>query len=143
MVAVPLRVGPVPLHPRTLGLRRGDRLLVLVRHGQSEWNLKNLFTGWRDVDLTEQGEQEAREAGRLMAGEGLVVDVLHTSLQKRAIRTADLALGAAVEEGALIAVVEAMKMENVLRAERDGVVKSIKARVGDSLAVDAVIMEFA
>ena len=40
-----------------------DRLLVLVRHGQSEWNLKNLFTGWRDVDLTEQGVNEAREAG--------------------------------------------------------------------------------
>ena len=66
--------------------------LVLLRHGQSVWNRDNLFTGWVDVDLTEQGEQEAREAGRLMAGEGLVVDVVHTSLQKRAIRTADLAL---------------------------------------------------
>jgi len=67
-------------------------VLVLLRHGQSTWNRDNLFTGWEDVDLTEQGEQEAREAGRLMAGEGLVVDVVHTSLQKRAIRTADLAL---------------------------------------------------
>jgi 2,3-bisphosphoglycerate-dependent phosphoglycerate mutase len=66
--------------------------LVLLRHGQSVWNRDNLFTGWEDVDLTGQGEQEAREAGRLMAGEGLVVDVVHTSLQKRAIRTADLAL---------------------------------------------------
>ena len=52
-----------------------DRLLVLVRHGQSEWNLKNLFTGWKDPDLTEAGIAEAREAGRKLRGQGLVFDV--------------------------------------------------------------------
>lgn len=61
--------------------------LVLVRHGQSQWNLENRFTGWVDVDLTEQGRAEAREAGRLLKETGLVFDVAHTSLLKRAIRT--------------------------------------------------------
>ena len=69
-----------------------DRLLVLVRHGQSEWNLKNLFTGWRDVDLTEQGVAEAREAGRKLKAQGLVFDVAYTSALKRAQRTLDLML---------------------------------------------------
>jgi 2,3-bisphosphoglycerate-dependent phosphoglycerate mutase len=69
-----------------------DRLLVLVRHGQSEWNLKNLFTGWRDVDLTEQGVSEAREAGRKLKSQGLVFDVAYTSALKRAQRTLDLML---------------------------------------------------
>ena len=67
--------------------------LVLLRHGQSQWNAANLFTGWYDVDLTEQGESEARRSGRLLADEGrLDLRVLHTSLLTRAIRTADLAL---------------------------------------------------
>ena len=61
--------------------------LVLVRHGQSTWNLKNLFTGWVDVDLTEQGSNEAREAGRLLKAEGLQFDLVFTSVLKRAIRT--------------------------------------------------------
>ena len=52
-----------------------DRLLVLVRHGQSEWNLKNLFTGWRDVDLTEKGVAEAREAARKLKAQGIKFDV--------------------------------------------------------------------
>ena len=69
-----------------------DRLLVLVRHGQSEWNLKNLFTGWRDVDLTEQGVKEAREAGRKLKAQGLKFDVAFTSALKRAQRTLDLML---------------------------------------------------
>ncbi len=69
-----------------------DRLLVLVRHGQSEWNLKNLFTGWRDVDLTEKGVAEAREAGRKLKGQGLTFDVAFTSALKRAQRTLDLML---------------------------------------------------
>jgi 2,3-bisphosphoglycerate-dependent phosphoglycerate mutase len=69
-----------------------DRLLVLVRHGQSEWNLKNLFTGWRDVDLTEQGIEEAREAGRKLKAQGLVFDIAFTSALKRAQRTLDLLL---------------------------------------------------
>lgn len=66
--------------------------LILLRHGQSEWNLANRFTGWVDVDLSEQGVHEAVESGRMLADAGLAPDVLHTSLQKRAIRTADLAL---------------------------------------------------
>ena len=61
-----------------------DRLLVLVRHGQSEWNLKNLFTGWRDVDLTEKGIAEAREAGRKLKAQGLNFDVAFTSALMRA-----------------------------------------------------------
>src|SRR5437868_1169887 len=69
-----------------------DRLLVLVRHGQSEWNLKNLFTGWRDIDLTEAGVTEARAAGRKLKGQGLAFDVAYTSALKRAQRTLDLIL---------------------------------------------------
>ena len=61
--------------------------LVLVRHGQSLWNLENRFTGWTDVDLTEQGIEEARTAGRLLKEGGYVFDIAFTSLQKRAIRT--------------------------------------------------------
>ena len=69
-----------------------DRLLVLVRHGQSEWNLKNLFTGWKDVDLTEAGVAEARAAGRKLKSQGLVFDCAYTSALKRAQRTLDLML---------------------------------------------------
>lgn len=69
-----------------------DRLLVLVRHGQSDWNLKNLFTGWRDVDLTEKGIAEAREAGRKLKTQGIKFDVAFTSVLKRAQRTLDLML---------------------------------------------------
>jgi 2,3-bisphosphoglycerate-dependent phosphoglycerate mutase len=70
--------------------------LVLLRHGQSTWNAKNLFTGWVDVDLTEAGEAEARAGGKLLAEEaGLDLRVLHTSVLTRAIRTAELALAAA------------------------------------------------
>ena len=70
----------------------GTRTLVLLRHGQSEWNALNLFTGWHDVDLTELGEQEARAGGAALLDAGLLPDVVHTSLQKRAIRTANLTL---------------------------------------------------
>ncbi len=69
-----------------------DRLLVLVRHGQSDWNLKNLFTGWRDIDLTEKGIAEAREAGRKLKVQGIKFDVAFTSALKRAQRTLDLML---------------------------------------------------
>ena len=68
--------------------------LVLLRHGQSEWNLKNIFTGWVDVDLTDVGMIEAIESGGLMAEAGVIPDVVHTSLQKRAIRTAEESLRA-------------------------------------------------
>lgn len=69
-----------------------DRLLVLVRHGQSEWNLKNLFTGWRDVDLTDKGIEEARAGGRRLRARGLQFDIAYTSALKRAQRTLDLIL---------------------------------------------------
>src|ERR1700736_1987546 len=74
------------------GQEMSDRLLVLVRHGQSEWNLKNLFTGWRDVDLTELGIKEAREAGRKLKAQGLTFDIAYPSALKRAQRTLDLML---------------------------------------------------
>ena len=69
------------------------RKLVLLRHGQSQWNLENRFTGWVDVDLSEQGRAEAAAGGRLMREQGLRFDVAHTSTLKRAIRTLNLALG--------------------------------------------------
>ena len=69
-----------------------DRLLVFVRHGQSDWNLKNLFTGWRDVGLTEKGVAEARAAGKKLKAQGLHFDVAFTSVLSRAQRTLDLVL---------------------------------------------------
>src|SRR5665213_4474824 len=75
------------------GYARSMPQLVLLRHGQSQWNADNLFTGWYDVALTEQGDSEASEAGRLLAAEpGLDLRILHTSVLARAIRTANLAL---------------------------------------------------
>ncbi len=69
-----------------------ERLLVLVRHGQSEWNLKNLFTGWKDPDLSEKGVAEARAAGRLLKAKGLSFDIAYTSVLTRAQHTLDLIL---------------------------------------------------
>ena len=69
--------------------------LVLLRHGESEWNAKNLFTGWVDVDLSAKGEDEARRGGELLRSAGLLPDVVFTSVLRRAIRTSDLALDAA------------------------------------------------
>ncbi len=68
--------------------------LVLIRHGQSTWNAENLFTGWWDADLSEQGRAEAEAAGPLLTDAGIRPDVVHTSLQTRAIRTANLVLDA-------------------------------------------------
>jgi len=68
--------------------------LILVRHGQSQWNLENRFTGWWDVDLTEKGEAEARAAGALLAEKGMLPTVAFTSFQTRAIRTLHFALEA-------------------------------------------------
>jgi 2,3-bisphosphoglycerate-dependent phosphoglycerate mutase len=70
-----------------------DRLLVLVRHGQSEWNLKNLFTGWRDVGLTEKGVAEAHAAGKALKDAGLAFDVAYTSALSRAQETLRIMLG--------------------------------------------------
>ena len=69
--------------------------LILLRHGESEWNAKNLFTGWVDVDLTTKGRDEAVAGGHQLVEAGLLPDVVHTSLQRRAITTAHLALDAA------------------------------------------------
>lgn len=73
---------------------RPPATLILLRHGQSTWNLENLFTGWYDADLTEQGRTEAAAAGGAMTSAGVAPTVLHTSMQTRAIRTANLALDA-------------------------------------------------
>ena len=72
----------------------GTHRLVLLRHGESEWNRENLFTGWWDAPLTEVGEAQATAGGRLMAEAGIRPDVVHTSLQTRAIHTTELALRA-------------------------------------------------
>jgi 2,3-bisphosphoglycerate-dependent phosphoglycerate mutase len=69
--------------------------LILLRHGESDWNQKNLFTGWVDVDLAPKGEDEALRGGELLLERGLLPDVVHTSLLRRAIRTAQIALDAA------------------------------------------------
>ncbi|MDN5558063.1 MAG: phosphoglyceromutase [Ruaniaceae bacterium] len=69
--------------------------LVLLRHGESEWNAKNLFTGWVDVPLSEKGWEEAKRGGSLLTNAGVLPDVLHTSLLRRAIMTANLTLDAA------------------------------------------------
>jgi len=69
--------------------------LILLRHGNSLWNQENLFTGWVDVDLSDQGREEARRAGELLAESGLKPDLLYTSRLKRAINTANIALDAA------------------------------------------------
>jgi len=76
-----------------------ERLLVLVRHGQSEWNLKNLFTGWKDPNLTDLGVKEAIAAGRKLKDEGLSFDVAFTSDLTRAQRTLDLALNEMGQSG--------------------------------------------
>ena len=76
-----------------------ERLLVLVRHGQSEWNLKNLFTGWRDLDLTEQGNDEAKEAGRKLKAHGMKFDIAFTSALTRAQNTCQHMLDAIGQSG--------------------------------------------
>jgi 2,3-bisphosphoglycerate-dependent phosphoglycerate mutase len=89
-----------------------DRLLVLTRHGQSEWNLKNLFTGWKDVDLTEVGIAEARAAGRKLKAQGITFDIGFTSDLKRAQRTMTLMLEEMGQPGIPV-------IKNVALNERD------------------------
>src|SRR5690242_20985275 len=80
--------------PGGSGRVNGMATLLLLRHGESEWNAKNLFTGWVDVPLSAAGEAEARRGGELLREVGLLPEVLHTSLQRRAIRTAEITLDA-------------------------------------------------
>ncbi|CAA0086704.1 2,3-bisphosphoglycerate-dependent phosphoglycerate mutase [Starkeya nomas] len=89
-----------------------ERLLVLVRHGQSEWNLKNLFTGWRDPDLTPQGVEEAKRAGKRLKEEGYQFDLAFTSDLSRAQKTLDLALAELGQTGLLV-------VKNLALNERD------------------------
>jgi 2,3-bisphosphoglycerate-dependent phosphoglycerate mutase len=89
-----------------------DRLLVLTRHGQSEWNLKNLFTGWKDVDLTEVGIAEAKAAGRKLKAQGITFDFGFTSDLKRAQRTMTLMLEEMGQPGIPV-------VKNVALNERD------------------------
>jgi 2,3-bisphosphoglycerate-dependent phosphoglycerate mutase len=70
-----------------------SRNLILVRHGQSEWNAKNLFTGWKDPELTNQGVSEAKNAGKLILEQNIEFDVMYTSMLSRAQRTGDIILG--------------------------------------------------
>ena len=74
-------------------------ILVLVRHGQSEWNLKNLFTGWKDPDLTEKGIEEAKSAGKKLKAKGIVFDIAYTSVLLRAQHTLDLMLDELGQQG--------------------------------------------
>jgi 2,3-bisphosphoglycerate-dependent phosphoglycerate mutase len=76
-----------------------DNVLALVRHGESEWNKLNLFTGWKDPDLTDKGVEEARKGGRLLKAEGMVFDVAYTSDLKRAQRTLSIILGELGQDG--------------------------------------------
>src|ERR1700723_544675 len=85
-----LKTGRRPPNPRLIP--RADRVLVLLRHGQSEWNLKNLFPGWRDGDLAPAGVEEAKAAGRRMKAHGIAFDLVFTSALIRAQRTLSLAL---------------------------------------------------
>src|SRR3954453_11911354 len=82
----------MPLCPDRRTTLRAMTTLVLLRHGQSEWNERNLFTGWHDVDLTAKGEAEASHAGELLLHHEISPDVVHTSLQKRASISANLSL---------------------------------------------------
>ena len=90
--SLPRYGGPAMAERKDKERKMTDRLLVLVRHGQSEWNLKNLFTGWRDVDLTEKGIAEARAAGQRLKAQGLQFDRAFTSDLKRAQNTLKLML---------------------------------------------------
>lgn len=82
-------------------MNKMTQYLVLLRHGQSRWNLQNRFTGFHDASLTEQGEEEAREAGRMLKNAGVCFDHVYSSTQKRANKTAELALSEAGQQDVL------------------------------------------
>ena len=80
-------------HKSITKLKMKSRNLILVRHGQSEWNAKNLFTGWKDPGLTDQGVSEAKNAGKLILEQNIEFDVMYTSMLTRAQKTGDIILG--------------------------------------------------
>lgn len=80
-------------HKSITKLKMKSRNLILVRHGQSEWNAKNLFTGWKDPGLTDQGVSEAKNAGKLILEQNIKFDVMYTSMLSRAQKTGDIILG--------------------------------------------------
>lgn len=102
------------------------KTLVLLRHGQSAWNLENRFTGWTDVDLTPQGVEEAKAAGRLMKEQGLHFDLAYTSYLKRANHTLALALGEMGESD--IPVVRSWKLNERHYGALQGLNKAETAR---------------
>ena len=104
-----------------------DRLLVLVRHGQSEWNLKNLFTGWKDPDLTAQGVAEAIEAGRKLKAQGLVFDIEILEMHHRA--KIDAPSGTALMLGEAAAAGRKVALDTHSQRGRDGVTGA--RRTGD------------
>ena len=105
-------------------------VLVLLRHGESEWNAKDLFAGWTDVPLSARGMAQAVAAGEEMASRGLLPEVVHTSVQTRAIRTADLALGACGR--AWIPVRRSWRLNSNHYGALQGQVKAqVRAAVGD------------
>ncbi len=105
-------------------------MLVLLRHGESEWNAKDLFAGWIDVPLSERGMAQAVAAGEELARRGPLPDVVHTSVQTRAIRTADLALGACGR--AWIPVRRSWRLNSNHYGALQGQVKAqVRATVGD------------
>ena len=80
-------------HKSITKLKMKSRNLILVRHGQSEWNAKNLFTGWKDPGLTDQGVSEAKNAGKLISEQNIEFDIMYTSMLSRAQKTGDIILG--------------------------------------------------
>ncbi len=92
--------------------------LVLVRHGESDWNKQNRFTGWTDVDLSQKGREEAKEGGEVLKREGFTFDVAYTSVLKRAIRTLWIVLGRDgphVDPGAPFVAVERAALRGAAR----------------------------
>jgi 2,3-bisphosphoglycerate-dependent phosphoglycerate mutase len=106
-------------------------LLVLLRHGESEWNAKDLFAGWTDIELSSRGAAQAVSAGAALLADGLLPDVVHTSVQRRAIRTADLALSACGRSW--VPVRRSWRLNSNHYGALEGRVKSeVRAELGDA-----------
>ncbi len=106
--------------------------LVLLRHGQSEWNLENKFTGFHDVDLTAQGEAEAKAAGEMIKNAGIKFDAVFSSTQTRANRTANIALGAAGQQDAFAGMIRHPHLRERDYGDLTGLNKDeTKAKYGD------------